>query len=222
MKTLIAAIVITFSLLSGDPAAADVRKLSGQNNGRPPAFTVAGPWTLDWNARSDAVDLASFELRLHDATTGDFIGMIAEVKGTGAGLKLFENAGTFQLVVVGTLVEWDIEIEEISEAMAATMKRSALEEPSMRDSVSRFSRLVPEGSFESWRPQGNKGLLLFVDDRVEWRISFSPECPGLESATALSFVMTADGGALGQYDSILLDDGTRCYFTRVIPDILRQ
>jgi hypothetical protein len=212
---------MTAMLPSGSLVAADVQKMSGKNSGRPSSFTVDGPWTLDWSARSDAVDLASIEIRLHDATTGDFIGMVAEVKGTGTGLKLFENGGTYQLVVIGTLVEWDIEIEEISEELAATMKRSAIGEPSLLDSARKVSRLVPEGSFESWRPQGNDGLLLFDDDRIGWRISFSPACPGLEDATALSFVMSADGGTVGQYDSILLDDGTRCYFTQVIPDVLQ-
>jgi hypothetical protein len=36
--------------------------------------------------------------------------------------------------------------------------------------------------------------------------------------TALSFV-TASGSRLDQYDSILLDDGTRCYFERVMPTL---
>jgi hypothetical protein len=221
MKTIISALLMTSIVLFSSPATGEIQKLSGKNNSRPPAFTVAGPWTLDWSARSDSVDLASIELRLHDGATGDFIGMVAEVKGTGSGLKLFEKGGTYQLVVVGTLVEWDIEIQEISEELASTMKRSAEGEPSLLDTVNRISRLVPEGSFESWRPQGNEKLLLFDDDRVGWRISFAPACPGLETATAISFVMTADGGRLGQYDSILLDDGTRCYFDKVVADSLQ-
>ena len=221
MNTFVSAILIfSMSLLSG-LAAADVQKLSGKDNGMPPAFTVDGPWTLGWEARSDALDLASIELRLRQGMTGEFIGMIAEVKGTGTGLKLFENSGTFQVVVVGTLVEWDIEIEEISEELAASMKRSAEGQPSLLDSVRKASRLVPEGSFESWRPQGDEKLLLFDDDRAGWRVSFSPACPGLAAATAISFVMTADGGNVGQYDSILLDDGTRCYFERVVPESVR-
>jgi hypothetical protein len=218
MKTFIAAILMIFMLLFDGLAAAEIQKLSGKDSRTLPAFTVDGPWTMDWSARSDALDLASIELRLHDGTTGEFIGMVAEVKGTGNGLKLFENIGTFQIVVVGTLVAWDIEIQEISEEQAAILKRGAEGRQLLLDSVRQVSRLVPEGSFESWRPQGNEKLLLFDGDRVGWRISFSPACPGLESATAISFVMTADGGILGQYDSILLDDGTRCYFERVIPN----
>ena len=221
MKTFISAILIFSTLLLSSLATAEVQKLSGKNNGMPPAFTVDGPWTMDWEARSDSVDLASIEVRLHDGKTGEFIGMIAEVKGTGNGLKLFESGGTFQVVVVGTLVEWDIDIQEISEELAASMKRSAEGQPSLLDSVRQMSRLVPEGSFQSWRPQGDDKLLLFDDDRAGWRISFSPACPGLAAATAISFVMTADGGSVGQYDSILLDDGTRCYFEKVVPESVR-
>lgn len=217
MKAIISALLMMSILLGSSIAAADIQRFSGANSGRPPPFTVEGPWTLDWNARSDSVDLASIELRLYDGSTGEFIGMIAEVKGTGSGLKLFENGGTFQVAVVGTLVEWDIEIEEISEELAAEMKRESAGRPSLVDTATRASRRVPENSFTSWRPQGNEQLLLFEDDRVAWRISFSPACPGLGAATAISFVMPADGTSLGQYDSILLDDGTRCYFQNVVP-----
>jgi hypothetical protein len=38
----------------------------------------------------------------------------------------------------------------------------------------------------------------------------------LEKATAVSFV-TPQNDPEGSYDSILLDDGTRCYFGKVIP-----
>jgi len=221
MKTLISAILMTSMVLFSSVATADVQRLSGKNNDRPPAFTVDGPWTMDWRARSEFPVTASIEIRLYDGTTGEFIGMVAEIKGTGSGLKLFENAGTFQVVVVGAFVEWDIEIQEISDEQAARMKRSADGSPSLLDSATKASRLVPEGSFESWRPQGNENLLLFSDNGVGWRISFSPACPGLEAATAISFVMAAGGGDLGQYDSILLEDGTRCYFDRAIPNAVQ-
>jgi len=220
MNALISTILMTSMVLLGSVAVADAQKLSGKDNGKPPAFTVDGPWTMDWSARSDYPLSASIEMRLHDGTTGEFIGMVAEIKGTGRGLKLFENAGTFQVVVVGAFVEWDIEIQEISEEQAASLKRGAEGGPSLLDSAKRASRRVPEGSFASWRPQDDENLLLFDDYGIRWRVSFSPACPGLKSATAISFVTPADGG-LDEYDSIMLDDGTRCYFDRVIPTAAR-
>ena len=220
MKALISIILTTTMVLIGSVAMADVQKLSGKDNGKPPAFTVDGPWTMDWSARSDYPLSASIEMRLHDGTTGEFIGMVAEIKGTGRGLKLFENAGTFQVVVVGAFVKWDIEIQEISEEQAASLKHGAEGEPSLLDSTKQASRRVPEGSFESWRPQDDENLLLFDDYGIRWRVSFSPACPGLKSATTISFVTPADGG-LDEYGSIMLDDGTRCYFDRVIPTAVR-
>lgn len=38
--------------------------------------------------------------------------------------------------------------------------------------------------------------------------------------SAISFVTSAAGG-LDQYDLVMLDDGTRCYFDRVIPTVAR-
>jgi len=125
-------------------------------------------------------------------------------------------------VGVGNLVEWEIEIEEVGAEQAAKLTRSAQGKTSLLDSVQRASRLVPEGSFESWRPLDNERLQLFNDDGIGWRVSFSPACTGLESATAISFVMTADDGDVGQYDSILLSDGTRCYFDSAIPDVVQR
>lgn len=218
MKVLISAILVTTMVLSGGMATADVQKFSGKDNERPPPFTVDGPWTMDWSARSEFPLLASIDIRLHDGTTGEFIGMIVEIQQPGRGLKLFENAGTFQIVVVGTFVEWDIEIEEISEEQAARLKRNADGRPSLLDSARQVSNRVPEGSFKSWRPQDDENLLLFDDNGIGWRVTFSPACPGLKSATAISFVMPADD-RWGQYDSIMLDDGTRCYFNSVIPSV---
>jgi hypothetical protein len=218
LEFVIAAILILFSTALA--AAEDIERLTGKDSGKPAAFTVDGPWMLDWSTRSEFPMLASFEMRLYDGASGDYIGMVAELKGTGSGLKLFEEAGTFQIVIVATSSEWDLSIQEVSEEQAAVIKRGAEGASSMLDSTRRVARLVPEASFESWRPEGNDTLLLFSDGNPDWRVSFAPSCPGLESATALSFVMTS-GDGMGQYDSILLEDGTRCYFTSVIPGSVR-
>ena len=62
-------------------------------------------------------------------------------------------------------------------------------------------------------------LLLFAADKVHgYRVMFSPACPGLSNAKALSFVTEFDQG-VESYNSILLDNGTRCYFNRVVPTV---
>lgn len=213
-EIIVAVMLILFSAALA--AAEDIARLTGKDSGRPAAFTVDGPWTLDWNTRSEFPMMASFEMRLYDGKSGEFIGMVAELKGTGSGLKLFEAAGTYQLVIVATSSDWDIRIAPVDKNQAAAMKRSAKAGPSMLDSSRVAARLVPEASFESWRPEGNDTLLLFRNGELGWRVSFSPACPGLGAATSVSFVMTS-GNGMGQYDSILLDDGTRCYFGSVVP-----
>jgi hypothetical protein len=196
--------------------SSEIVRFDGQGNGKSPVFTVDGPWTMDWRASSEFPSLASFEMPLHDGTSGEIIGKLVELEGTGQGLRLFEDGGTYQIVVTGRSVEWDIDILEVSEEQAARLKRDTEGRPSLIDSSRRISRRVPESSFVEWRPEGNETLLLFKDDGVVWRISFSPNCPGLESATAISFVTPVVDGT-DEYDSILLENGTRCYFNSVTP-----
>lgn len=196
--------------------SSEIVRFDGQGNGKSPVFTVDGPWTMDWSASSEFPSLASFEMRLHDGTSGEIIGKVVELEGTGQGLRLFKDGGIYQIVVTGRSVEWDIGILEVSEEQAARLKRNTEGRPSLIDSSRRISRRVPESSFVEWRPEGNETLLLFNDDGVAWRISFSPNCPGLKSATAISFVTPVVDGT-DEYDSILLEDGTRCYFNSVTP-----
>ena len=152
--------ILFFSLIAGTAAA---ERLQGSDDGRPPAFTVDGPWLLDWRTRSEFPLLSSVEIRLYEAASGEYVGIIAELKGTGSGSKFFEEPGTYQLVIVGTFVDWEIDIQEISAERAATLRRRADGEPSVLDQAREVSRLVPEASFESWRPEGNGMLLLFRD-----------------------------------------------------------
>jgi hypothetical protein len=195
-------------------ADSETIRFSGDESSSPPEFTVDGPWLLDWSTRSEFPMLANFEMRLHDVSSGEFIGTVAQLEGTGRGLKLFEDAGTYQVSVVGNNVNWEIEISEVSQDEAGQMKRAAKGRPSLQDSSQMVLRRVRESSFVEWRPTDDETLLLFSDDGLGWRVSFSPECPGLKSANAISFVAPVTN-VDNQYDSILLDDGTRCYFHRV-------
>ncbi|MEX0824073.1 MAG: DUF6491 family protein, partial [Woeseia sp.] len=112
-----------------------------------------------------------------------------------------------------------LEISEVSKEQAAAIERRTTSEPSLQELSRQTVGLVREGSFESWRAVGDNTLLLFASAKTGWRATFRNACPGLENATALSFV-TPSGGRLDVYDSILLDDGIRCYFDRVVPTIM--
>jgi hypothetical protein len=63
-------------------------------------------------------------------------------------------------------------------------------------------------------------LLLFTDDETTGlRVTFAQGCTGLTEAAALSFVSASSAGGIEHHDSILLDDGVRCYFDRVYPTV---
>ena len=196
--------------------AQEIRRLTGQDSAIPAAFEVDGPWIMEWSTRSEFPKSASFEMRLRDAATGDHLGMITAIKGMGKGQKLFEEPGEYQLVIVATGSDWDILIRRVSEQQAAAIRRQATGTRTLLDAAQQLGRRVPEDSFESWRPEGDDVLLLFSDGNIRWTIRFLPPCRGLSESTAISF-MTAIAGAAGEYDSILLDDGTRCGFDSVVP-----
>ena len=200
-------------------ADTDRVRFEGEGNGRTAVFATGGPWMLDWSIRSDVPSLAIFEMRLHEGASGDYIGSLAELRGTGSGLKLFEEGGDYQIAIVARNVTWELEITQVSEEQAAATKRLSQGEPTLKDSTRETLRLVREGTFSEWRPEGNDALLLFDSNRMRWRATFAQPCSGLESATVISFV-TPVAGNLEDYDSILLEDGTRCYFDRVVPTLL--
>ena len=200
-------------------ADTDRVRFEGEGNRRTAVFATGGPWMLDWSIRSDVPSLAIFEMRLHEGASGDYIGNIVELRGTGSGLKLFEEGGDYQIDIVARNVTWELEITQVSEEQAAATRRLSQGEPTLQDSTRETLRLVREGTFSEWRPEGNDALLLFDSNRMRWRATFAKPCPGLESATVISFV-TPVAGNLEDYDSILLEDGTRCYFDRVVPTLL--
>jgi hypothetical protein len=208
--------VAVISLLAGAGVVAETEsfRFTGDSNSEAPSFTVEGPWILDWALRSEFPILANFELRLFDSESGEFIGTVAQLEGTGAGLKLFDDGGSFRLEVVAGNVEWEIEVTEVTRAQAGKMERSAKGKPSFEDTSRTMLRRVREGSFDEWRPVDDETLLLFSDDGLGWRATLAAACPGLASASAISFVAPITKGA-DEYDSILLDDGTRCYFEHV-------
>ena len=200
-------------------ADSDPVRFEGEGNGRTAVFETDGPWMLDWSIRSDLPAYATFEMSLHEGASGDYIGSLVELHGTGSGLKLFEEGGDYRIAIVAHNVAWELEISQLSEERAAQIRRLSKGEPTLQDSTRKTLRLVREGTFSEWRPDGNDALLLFDSNSMRWRATFAQPCPGLESATVISFVTPA-AGSLEDYDSILLEDGTRCYFDRVVPTLL--
>lgn len=207
--------------LFGTASANDDEALlfTGTGSDRTPVFQTTGPWLLAWSVRSDYAHMTEFEMRLYDAETDEPVGTIAQLEGTGQGLKLFEDAGRWQIEVFSQALTWTVEIAEVGTDEAVALKRASEGRATLEDQASIAASRVPGDAFVSWRPVDDSTLLLFAgDDTTGFRITFDPPCPGLSEAKALSFV-SASGPDTERFDSIMLDDGTRCYFGRVVPSV---
>jgi hypothetical protein len=172
-------------------AASDTARFTGKGDDRTAVCRTSGPWTLDWSITSDLSLLANFEMRMHDGISGEFIGTVIQLEGTGNGLKLFEDGGEFRLSIVASNVVWEVEIAEVTEEQAARIKRSADDKPSLQDSSRWTMRQLPIDTFDSWRAVGNDTLLLLDDGGTGWRVTFAGTCPGVASASAVSFVTSS-------------------------------
>lgn len=204
---------------TGAATAQESVHFTGEGTERTAAFEMEGPWLLDWTATSDTPLMAMLEMRLHDGESGEFLGTIAQLQGTGRGLKLFGEGGSYAIAVVADSVRWELDVAPVDEAEAERLERlSEGGGPTLEESSRRALERVPEGSFNSWRAENAETLLLFGEAGTGWRVTFVRPCRGLESATAISFV-TPPAGSLNAYDSILLEDGTRCRFARAVPTV---
>jgi len=215
-------------------ARAETIHFAGNATERTDTFETDGPWVLDWSVQSSSKLPCNFqiwandgkeglpcnlELRLLDGDTGKYLGTIAQLEGEGRGFKLFESAGSYRIDVIAQHVVWELLIEQIDEERAAQLQALTEKGPSLAVRAKAAARQVAEGSFSSWRPVDDQTLLLFAEDETRgFRITFEPACPGLSDAKALSFV-TVFGPGVERYDSILLDDATRCYFKEVTPTV---
>jgi len=231
---LIKGLLIAFLILAALtlPVNAEDLRFTGDKTADTGTFEMDSPWALDWSARGKddmscsftmwqkdaAAGLpCNFELRLVDADSGEHLGLIARLVGEGRGYKLFEEPGRYKIDVIAQNISWELMISAVNEQTAAKMKFG----PTLGDKALKAATRVPEGSFESWRPVDDETLLLFAADNAKgFRVTFAEACPGLSEAKALSFV-TAIKSRADAYDSILLDDGTRCYFDRVVPTVFK-
>ena len=207
--------------LAGTAFTADAGTLArfeGNSNQRTAVFEPASPWMLYWYTQSDNVLPKTFELRLHDADSGKYLGTIIQQRIIANGEKLFEAPGRYQVDVVAGNLDWTLVVSEISAEKAAQLIRDSKGQPTLEESAGRYARQVAESSFESWRPVDDQTLLLFAADKSHgFRVRFETPCKGLKDASELIFVSSGSDGAL--YDAIMLDDGTHCAFARVVPTV---
>jgi hypothetical protein len=195
-------------------------RFEGNSNERTGTFEPDGPWMLYWYTQSEDNLPKTFELRLHDADSGEYLGTVIQQRIIANGKKLFEDAGRFQLDVVALNLDWTLVVSEIADDKAAQLVRESKGQPTLEDSAARYANQVAESSFETWRPVDDATLLLFaVDESQGFRVTFEIPCKGLKEATALTFVSSGMGRDGELYDSIMLDDGTHCTFAKVVPTV---
>ena len=113
--SLIMLLILASSLVS---AKQTVKEFSGTGNTTTAIFTVQSPWLLDWRLDGDYDALIALDIALVEGRTGRHIGRILHTKYKGNGVKLFNEAGTYQLRVSSTLARWRIRIEQITDEEA--------------------------------------------------------------------------------------------------------
>lgn len=207
--------LIALPLAAGAESDTPLAKFSGHNSGTTPEFEVKGAWLLDFQVNSEFPDLATTVIRLVDASD-QTVGIVADFAGTGRGLKLFRDRGTYHLEITGESSDWLVEITQISDAWAARLEQTTAAGglPGLLRAEAR-QRQVDVSAFKGWRAAEDGTLILIGTGAHDFRVSFGRGgCSKLASAKTLSFV-TPEKGPLGVYDSILFDDGTRCYFDKV-------
>ncbi len=211
-RSQLAAAALLAAVFAGPAPAAPgperIATFSGDDSAATAAFRSEEPWLLSWSVASDAPRAAVIRIRLVDVDTGRHIGDVVDFSGIGSGTKLFRETGRFRFDVSGRFVRWVLHVERTDTATAQAAAGGANTAP---------ARLHADpDDFAGWSAVDARTLQLIGGSQGDLRIRLRTECPGLTSARRLSFV-TAPGAGDEAYDSILLEDGTRCYFDDVQP-----
>jgi hypothetical protein len=114
-KTKRVALLALLSLTMGAVQGAQlVREFRGSNDSTTPAFTVEAPWILDWRLDGDYDQLVALDVTLVEAKTGRHVGQVLHTKRKGNGVRLFNEGGTYQLRVSGSLARWTLKIQQLT------------------------------------------------------------------------------------------------------------
>lgn len=94
-------------------AVETVKEFRGTGNTTTAIFTVEAPWLLDWRLDGDYDRLIALDISLIEAQTGRYIGRVLHTKRKGNGLKVFDQAGRYQLRISSTLARWTLKVQQI-------------------------------------------------------------------------------------------------------------
>ena len=111
----IAALLLTVASASGKQT---IREFRGTDSRLTPEFTVEAPWILDWRLDADYAQLVALEVSLIESETGRNMGQVVYTKRKNNGVRLFEQGGTFQFRVSGSLARWTLKVEQLTDEEA--------------------------------------------------------------------------------------------------------
>lgn len=109
----IALILALFAASVNAAAAETVKEFRGTGNTTTSIFTVAAPWLLDWRLDGDYDRLIALDITLVEARTGRHVGRVLHTKYKGNGVKLFKDAGQYQLRISSTLARWTLKVQQL-------------------------------------------------------------------------------------------------------------
>lgn len=113
-SSILAIAIVALVLSTVASSKTQVRDFRGTETTTTAAFTVDGPWLLDWRLDADYTQLTALDISLIDARTGRHLGRVLHTQRRGNGVKLFAEGGSFKLRVSSALARWRIKIEQIT------------------------------------------------------------------------------------------------------------
>lgn len=109
----IALIIVLLAASVSAVAEVTVKEFRGTGNMTTAIFTVESPWLLDWRLDGDYEKLVALDITLVEAYTGKHVGRILHTKRKGNGVKLFKDAGQYQLRISSTLARWTLKVQQL-------------------------------------------------------------------------------------------------------------
>jgi len=112
MKRMVLVLILCASSIHA-MAEATVKEFRGTGNLTTPVFTVEEPWILDWRLDGDYEQMIALDITLVEAHTGKLVGRVLHTKRKGNGVKLFKDAGQYQLRISSTLARWTLKVKQL-------------------------------------------------------------------------------------------------------------
>ena len=95
-----------------------VAQFSGNDSGTTDEFEVRAPWIMEWVVSGHEGQYEVVEIGLVNASTGAYEGITVKSKQAGSGVRLFETGGYYYFRVSTSLMNWHINVKELTEQEA--------------------------------------------------------------------------------------------------------